>query len=329
MNRFRAKKYYLLASCLVILITLGIYFRIDELFFASRIKKLVHEVYTVPVVSIPILKEKLPGYQNIASDSAKSDLSYEIFAQSITAKSAYVEDIDTGTVLFERNSERILFPASTTKLMTALVALEEFAVDSVLTVPILPDLDGLKHEFQEGERIKVGDLIKAALIQSSNDAAYILAVSSSRGFDGFVNRMNEKSSQLNLKNTKFENPAGFDTQTQRSSAHDLVILSKEFMKDEFLSSVVATKEAVISDITGEYKHYLESTHHLLGTDPTVVGIKTGTTEGAAQVLITQFNRNGHRIVVVVMGSDDRYLETTRLVDWVFDAYVWANPQDLI
>ena len=141
--------------------------------------------------------------------------------------------------------------------------------------------------------------------------------------------MNFKAEQLNLKSTRYENPAGFDDDVQRSSAHDLVILSKEFMKNDFLASVVATKEAVITDVSGEYKHYLESTHQLLGVDPTVVGIKTGTTQGAAQVLITQFNREGHRIIVVVMGSDDRYLETTNIVDWVFDNYIWINPEDLI
>lgn len=328
MKNLKTKKYYLLASFLVIGITLGIYKNIDALVLVTQKPEPTKEVYLVPIQKIPVLKTKLPGYVQ-ATDSATSSLSVDVFAQSITARSAYVQDIDTGTVLFERNSERILLPASTTKLMTALVALEENSVDTIFTVPTLPKVSGLKHEFEPGLQITVGDLVKASLIQSNNDAAYILALNSNRSFDGFVSRMNEKALELRLKNTQYQNPAGFDEGSQRSSAHDLVILSKEFMQNDFLSSVVATKEAVITDVSGEYKHYLASTHQLLGTDPTVVGIKTGTTDGAAQVLITQFNRDGHRIVIVVMGSDDRYLETTRLIDWVLDAHVWVDPQELI
>ncbi len=314
MKRLKAKRNYLLASVLVIIVTIAIYGSIDALIFNHKKQELINNVYLVPVTAIPVLKDKL---------------AYEIFAQGVTAKSAYVEDIDTGTILFERNSDRILLPASTTKLMTALVALEEYQVTDVITVPKMPKVEGLKYEFTQGEQLSVGDLLKAALIQSSNDAAYILALSSEKGFDGFVARMNELSAELRLKNTHYENPAGFDTDSQRSSAHDLVILSKKFMKNDFLASVVATKETVITDLSGEFEHYLANTHQLLGEDPTVVGIKTGTTEGAAQVLITQFIRDGHTIIVVVMGSDDRYLETTALLDWVFSAYEWTNPQDLI
>lgn len=340
MKRFKAKKYYLLASFLIIIITLVIYKGVDKLFFINKKNKVINTVYMVSIDEIPVLKEKLSQdllgeyypqetSYDVSTNSAKTNLSYEVFAQSISARSAYVEDIDTGTVLFERNSDRILLPASTTKLMTALVALEEYQLDQILVVPKLPDIQGFNYEFTTGEQLLVKDLLKAALIQSNNDAAYILAISSDVGIDGFIEKMNQKAVELNLKSTKYENPAGFDDDTQRSSAHDLVILSKEFMAQEFLASVVATKEVEITDVTGKYTHHFYSTHQLLGVDPTVVGIKTGTTEGAAQVLITQFNRQGHNIVIVVMGSDDRYLETTKLVDWVFDAYIWIDPEELI
>lgn len=336
MNHSKLKIYYVISSCLVIFITVAIYQGIDALLVNQAHKRQENEVYLVPVIQVPILKEKLGVLsesrnvpKDTASDAAEiNQVLLENFSKTITAKSAYVEDLDTGTVLFERNSERILLPASTTKLMTALVILEEFQIDEIITVPELPKVVGLKHEFTPGEQLTVGSLLQAALIQSSNDAAYILAVSSSRGFEGFVTRMNEKAAELHLEHTKYKNPAGFDDDTQRSSARDLVILSKIFMQNEFLASVVATKEAVITDVSGEYEYYLRSTHELLGSDPTVVGIKTGTTEGAAQVLITQFNRDGHNIIVVVMGSDDRYLETTQIINWIFSAYEWVDPHKL-
>lgn len=325
MKRLQAKKYYLLASFLVILVTFVIYRGLDALFFTTEQLEPVNEVYLVPVQKIPVLKENLGS---VATNSASQYISYQEFASSITAKSAYVEDIDTGTVLFERNSERILLPASTTKLMTALVALDEFQLDQVIVVPELPRIEGFSYEFTVGEQVYVQDLLKATLIQSNNDAAYILALSSSAGIENFVQKMNTKAQALQLQSTQYKNPAGFDDDAQRSSAHDLVILSKEFMKNEFLASVVATKTAEITDLSGEYTHAFESTHKLLGVDPTVVGIKTGTTEGAAQVLITQFKRENHNIIVVVMGSDDRYLETTKLVDWVFNSYVWISPEEV-
>lgn len=336
MKHFKAKKYYLLASFLVILVTFVIYRGLDTLFFTTEELEPMNEVYLVPVQKIPVLKEKLgldvPSDLNgaglVATNSATNYVSYQDFANSITAKSAYVEDIDTGTVLFERNSERILLPASTTKLMTALVALDEFQLDQVIVVPELPRIEGFNYEFAVGEQMYVKDLLKATLIQSNNDAAYILALSSSAGIESFVQKMNTKAQALQLQSTQYKNPAGFDEDAQRSSAHDLVILSKEFMKNEFLASVVATKTAEITDLSGKYTHAFESTHKLLGVDPTVVGIKTGTTEGAAQVLITQFKRENHNIIVVVMGSDDRYLETTKLVDWVFNSYVWISPEEV-
>jgi D-alanyl-D-alanine carboxypeptidase (penicillin-binding protein 5/6) len=329
MKRLKAKKYYLLASLLIIAVTLIIYPRIDDLVLLPQRQVNTNEVYLRPIDKIPVLREKIPSGYDKTVLGKQDYVSLEEFSNTITAKSAYVEDIDTGTVLFERNSERILLPASTTKLMMALVSLEEYQLDQVLTVPKLPKIDGFNNEFFMGEQITVQELLKAALIQSNNDAAYIIAMSSSEGLDNFVDRMNQKAAYLNLSSTHYENPAGFDDELQRSSARDLVILSKVFMQNDFLASVVSTPEAVIRDQSGEYSYYLKSTHQLLGTDPTVVGIKTGTTQGAAQVLITQFNRDGHNVIVVVMGSDDRYLETTRIIDWVFNAYLWINPEELI
>lgn len=325
------KKYYLLASVLILVLTWVVYRGIDALVFAKSHQIEKSQVYLASVREVPVLKSLLadastPNQTPLQDILQQPELQ---FTNTLTAKSAYVVDVDTGTVLFDRNSERILLPASTTKLMTALVALDVYSLDDVVTVPKLPNIVGLKHDFIVGEQVTVASLLQAALIQSSNDAAYILALQSDLGLAGFVEAMNQKALHLQLKSTQYENPAGFDTDTQRSSARDLVVLSLEFMKHEFLRSVVATKEAVISDVSGEYSHYLYNTHQLLGIDPTVVGIKTGTTEGAAQVLITQFVRDGHTIIIVIMGSDDRYLETTQLINWVFDSYTWVSPDQLV
>jgi D-alanyl-D-alanine carboxypeptidase (penicillin-binding protein 5/6) len=333
MKRLKVKKYYLLASFFVLVATFIIYKGLDSLFF-SKEEVQYSQLYQVPITQIPVLKSllEIPPQTDTQEPTPISDLMQQPelqFTDRLTAKSAYVVDVDTGTVLFDRNSERILLPASTTKLMTALVALEEYDLDTVITVPQLPAIEGLRYDFKLGSQILVRNLLKAALIQSSNDAAYILAIASENGLEGFVEEMNVTAKELNLKSTHYKNPAGFDDDTQRSSARDLVILSREIMKNEFLQSVVSTEKTMITDITQEFEMYLYTTHHLLGVDPTVIGIKTGTTEGASQVLVTQFLRDGHNIVIVIMGSDDRYLETTQLIDWVFESYQWVTPDELV
>lgn len=291
-----------------------------------------YTVYTRDIKSLPVSRSILNGIDltDISKELALTDsaTSSGFSIKNLSSRSVYIYDVDSDTTLFEKNGELLLLPASTTKIMTALVAREEYNLDDILTVPDVSEIEGFRVGLFDGEQLQVRELLKAALIQSSNDAAYVLAINHPSGLSGFVDLMNKKAVNLGLRSTLFENPAGFDNETQKSSARDLVIMSKEFMNDEFLKSIVSTKEDTITDSTGEYTHSLYNTHQLLGSDPSVVGIKTGTTDGANQVLVTQFNREGHNIIVVIMGSDDRYLETSQLIDWVFDEFIWLTPQEI-
>lgn len=335
MQWFKTKQYYVVASLLVLVITYIVFIGFDAIFATQSDPKVLQQVYLAPVGEVPVLKSLLE-YDAVIDATESGDALLQnqpefSISNSLTARSAYVVDVDSDTVLFDRNSQRILLPASTTKLMTALIVLEAYDNDisQEVVIPQLPSIDGLRYEFPVGSSFTVGDLLKAMLIQSNNDAAYILAIQSPLGIQGFVDRMNHRAQELQLSSTYFENPAGFDAEGQRSTARDLVVLTKAFMQDEFLKSIVATAQTSITDISGTYEFYLESTHQLLYTDPTVVGVKTGTTEGAAQVLITQFNRENHNIVIVIMGSDDRYLETNQLIDWVLNSYEWIRIEELM
>lgn len=329
MNNLWKKGYYLLASLLVLSVTFAIYASIDSILFAQPIE-IVQNVYLPKSVPIPFLSSRLDLTDNEsllgqlpATVSAESQ-----FLNNLTSKSIYIEDVDSGTILYEKNSERILLPASTTKLMTALVALDVFQPDQIVTVPSLTTIEGTKPIFPEGMQITVENLLKAALIQSSNEAAYILALNYSEGERAYVDLMNKKAKELRLVSTHFDNPAGFDTDAHRSSARDLAILSKQAMKNSLIAQIVGTKSTIVTDISGEHTFVLENTHQLLGVDPTVVGVKTGTTQGANQVLITQYVREGHSIIIIVMGSDERYIETSALIEWVFDSFVWLSPTDM-
>lgn len=333
MDWIRSKQYYLIASLVVLLTTYIVFSGFDKI-FATPEPVVLQDVYIAEIESLPVLKSLLTEERTaLATQSGQILLQQQpefSISDLLTAKSAYVVDIDTDTVLFDRNSQRILLPASTTKLMTALVAYEVYDADlsQTILIPELPRIEGLRYEYVVGQEFTVRSLIQAALIQSNNDAAYILAMQSPLGLEGFVEKMNLKAEELQLSSTYYENPAGFDAEGQRSTARDLVVLTKEFMKNDFLKTVVNTSQLIYTDVSGLSEYQIENTHQLLHTDSTVIGVKTGTTEGASQVLITQFDREGHNIVIVIMGSEDRYLETNLLIDWVFNSYQWVSIEEL-
>jgi serine-type D-Ala-D-Ala carboxypeptidase (penicillin-binding protein 5/6) len=323
------KYLYYFISILVLIITFLVYFNVDKIVSSQEILPDSNSVYLRSIDKIPVLKTHLP---TTALEEYFQEINYDIDLNSFSAKSIYIEDINSGTVLLEKNSTEVFLPASTTKIMTALVAVEVYEdFDASLTIDYVNGVRDSKIGFFLGEQILIRDLIKASLIQSSNEAAYTLALNlnPNRDISDFVLLMNKKAKELNLNSTYFENPAGFDGDNQKTSARDLAILSKELLKNEFLSEVVGIKHAVITDASGAYRHNLFNTNQLLWSNSEVVGLKTGTTDGASQVLITQVNNGENSILIVVMGSTDRYLETNRLIDWVFNSHVWVSPNELL
>jgi D-alanyl-D-alanine carboxypeptidase (penicillin-binding protein 5/6) len=167
--------------------------------------------------------------------------------------------------------------------------------------------------------------LKALLIPSGNDAAFVLATHHPLGYAGFTAAMNNVAQELHLDESHFSNPSGLDQQDQTASAHDLAILANEIMKDPVLRQIVGTPHTVISDTTGTIHHSLQSTHELLGVEDGVIGVKTGTTEFAGENLITAVNRDGHEVIIVVLGSQQRYGETKALIHWIFTKYGWESP----
>lgn len=241
----------------------------------------------------------------------------------ISAASAIVLDASSSSVLFAKNKDIGLPPASTTKLMTALVVREHFPLNQVVTVSSLAAGQlGATTGLFVGEQITVAELLKGMLIQSGNDAAYALSTLDANGEIGFLRKMNAKARELQLETTFFTNVVGFDDQYQTTSAHDLVLIAKEVMKDPVLQVIVGTPTANITDIRGIITHQIKSTNELLHSHPNIRGIKTGTTPNAGEVLVTDFFKDGRHILLVVMGSEDRYADTVTLLDYVLSHYRW-------
>jgi D-alanyl-D-alanine carboxypeptidase (penicillin-binding protein 5/6) len=243
--------------------------------------------------------------------------------EEITATGLVVLDIDSGIYLFKRNEDELLAPASTTKILTALVALDSYNLDDVVTVTTVMN-DGQVMGLVPGERITVENLLFGALIHSGNDAAYALADHYPGGVEKFVEAMNEKAEKLRLTKSTFRNPVGYDDPNHKMTPTDLARLGAIALGNKIIAKMVAIPQITVSDVTHTYFHPLSNVNELLGKIPGVGGIKTGWTEEAGENLITLVERDNHRLIIVVLHSQDRFGETEKLINWVFGNYRWEK-----
>lgn len=240
----------------------------------------------------------------------------------ISAESIYITDITSFTPVFERNSKKKLYPASTAKIITALVAIDLFKPTDVIVVTKQitkeeqPDwqLMGLVT----GERMTVENLLYGALVYSANDAAYTLA--NTYGYDAFIEKMNQKAAELGMRNSHFKNPIGIDDYEQKTTAYDLALAARALLKNSYLAKFVSTKEITISDVDYKYFHRLSNVNELLGKVVGIGGLKTGYTELAGQNLVSFYKKNGNQYIIVVLKSLDRFEDTKTLTQWI-DTYV--------
>ncbi len=239
----------------------------------------------------------------------------------LSAQSIMVQDIVSGVTLFEKDPNKPLLPASTTKIVTSLVALDTYQMDQILKVGKI-SVEGQKMGLFTGEEIKFSDLLDGLLIYSANDAAEVLSANHPEGRDFFIALMNKKVNDLGLTNSHFSNPTGLDNGAQYSTTRDLIVVAKYAMKNKIFSSVVGTKEKTVKSADGRFSHKLTNINKLLGNVDGVLGVKTGWTENARENLVTYIERDGKKVMMVVLGSSDRFGETKELIDWIFSNYTW-------
>lgn len=242
----------------------------------------------------------------------------------LSAKAVLVKDLTTDTILFQRDPTLALPIASTTKIMTALVSSEYFQPNTPLKVKDGAQISGARVGLFKGETLSFRSLLYGMLLNSGNDAAFTIAENYPGGVLGFVSAMNKKVSGLNLQNTHFDNPAGFDSPKHYSSASDLIKITEEALKNPQLTRVFATKETDIVSLDKKYHHQLSNLNKLLSSVRGVLGVKTGYTEEAKENLVTYVDREGRKILTVVLGSDDRFGESTKLIEWVYQNFTWQD-----
>lgn len=232
-------------------------------------------------------------------------------------------DATSNQILTSQNRDTRIYPASTTKLATALTALNIYPLDEVITIP-LSYSEGKVMGLKPGEKVTVKTLVAALLIYSANDAAYNLAYHHPQSAAGFIDQMNLLIQKYDLKNTHFTNFDGLHDPNHYSTVYDLAQLGRLAIQNNTLRSLVRLPQIDLTDIYGQNQYHLVSTNELLGQTPEVEGLKTGWTPESQGSFIGLFNLNGHYLISVVAQSQDRFADTKLLLDWAKNNLTWRT-----
>jgi D-alanyl-D-alanine carboxypeptidase (penicillin-binding protein 5/6) len=240
-------------------------------------------------------------------------------APVIDAKSVYSVDLNTGIPLFARDIFERRPIASITKLVTAMIVLDNHKLDEEVTVSKkAATQEGSNMKLAPGEKLTVESLMSGMLINSGNDAAVALAEYDSGSEDAFVQKMNDRAFMLGLKDSHFSNAKGFDEPANYSTAYDTMIFGKAALKYPLILKLASTKTAEVASVDGKIRHHLESTNELLGDSYlNIVGLKTGSTPGAGESFVSLLKGPAdHYVLTVMLSSPSRFKETKILLDWI-------------
>lgn len=256
----------------------------------------------------------------------------------IFASSSVVIDVDSGTILHYDNGRLRMPIASLTKMMTAVIAMEK---TENLDEPVTIDEEALLAEgtkvgcprsgycvderLHTGEKVTMGDLLMAMLLNSANDAAIALGNHIAGSQKEFARLMNEKAQELNLSDSYFCNPSGLDEDNCYSSAYDIARVAAYSMKYDRIWNAMKLPEVEIGSCDGKYSHRLKNTDLLLGQIPNCLGGKTGFTYNAGKSLLLAAadpKTGQHKIIAVILNDNNRWEDMTNLVNWTFENYEW-------
>lgn len=236
----------------------------------------------------------------------------------INAQAAIVMDANSGRILYSKNADQRKYIASTTKIMTAIVTLENGNLDDVVTVSKrAASVNGSSINLREGEKLKLKELLYGLMLNSGNDAAIAIAEHIGGDVETFVDMMNEKARELNLVDTSFKTPHGLDREGHYSTANELAQMARYALRNPEFAAICKT---VSTNIT---RRSLYNTNEMLGFYPGADGVKTGYTGQAGRCLVCSATRNGQRLISVVLGCPTRTVRaesSRKILDYAFQNY---------
>ena len=248
----------------------------------------------------------------------------------INSRSCVVLDRKSKTILFGKNENKQVKMASTTKIMTAIVIIENYDLNKEITVSKkAAGTGGSRLGLRTGDKITVHDLLYGLLLRSGNDAAVALAETVGGSIEGFAELMNQKAKELNLKNTHFESPHGLDSDGHYTTAYELALITDYALQNSTFAKIVGTKNYTIT--INDYPKALTNTNELLGNLNGVYGVKTGFTNGANRCLVSSCKRGDMDIICVVLGADTKNFRTQdsiKLIEYAFVNYEYVNIKEI-
>ncbi len=257
---------------------------------------------------------------------------------SVDAKASLIVETNSGKIIHQDNAEVQNYPASVTKILTAIIVLEKCELNDTVTVTksAISNIPSgyVIAPLLEGEKVKVEDLLYALMLKSSNDAAYVLAEHVGGSVDGFSEMMNKKAKEIGCKNSHFVNPNGIHNDNHYTTAYDMYLIAKYAMKNEKFVKIVSTYQYTLPATNKYLKNdrIMKNTNNFVNPtnkyyNENVKGIKTGTTLQAGNCLITSTSKNGFDVITVILGaktSESKFSETRRMINYVFDNYEYTD-----
>lgn len=249
-------------------------------------------------------------------------------------------DYDTGKILYDKNMDKPLYPASTTKIMTAILAVENSNLEDIVTVDqeVVSLTEGSHIALEPGEKLTMEQMLYALLVQSANDAANAIAKHVSGSIEGFVQLMNDKAKEIGATNTNFVNPNGLHEDDHITTAYDLALIGRYAMENETIRKFVSTTRYTIEPTNKKTEaRYLWNTNNLLAGNALInvdgvnvpykyegaSGIKTGTTGQAGNCLVSFAERDGQRLIAVALkasGEANLYADSHKLLNYGFNTF---------
>lgn len=299
-------------------------------------------IFTIFIVNYKVKAESTTVLENIDEiDDEEVDIEKiqeEVIQTSakteqlnVSSRIALIYDRVSGRILYEKNGNKQTPMASTTKIMTAIVVLENANLEDVVTIDSkAAGTGGSRLELKKNDKITVNDLLYGLMLKSGNDAAVALANYVGGSIEGFADMMNKKAKELGLTNSHFVVPHGLDNEEHYTTAYELAKIADYALKIDKFKKIVSTKNATVY-ING-YPKAINNTNQLLGSVWGVYGVKTGFTNGAGRCLVSACKRDNLDIITVIIGADtseQRISDTIKLLNYTYENFEIINIEDII